>query len=83
MPAVFRCVSSNNSRRKNVAQRKAKTMRKQRSNEVPAAPDQAAYSQALSRGKTRDEAMVIARKRGAEVVAANAAAYRRAAAYRA
>jgi hypothetical protein len=92
--AVMRCTSAggsvgerqnNNQRRKRAAQPKGKTMSKkqsQRTETVPAPPDQVAYSRALASGKTRDEAMAIARKRGAEVVAEKEAAARRAEAYR-
>lgn len=78
--AVMRCVSSTNTRPKKVAQPKGKTMANQ--NDVPAAPDYVAYSRALKQGKSRDEAMAIAHRRGAEVAAAKEAAARSAAEYR-
>ena len=60
MPAVFRCVSSSNSRREVAARQKDKAMASKQTLQTegtPPPPDQVAYSQALKSGKSRDDAM--------------------------
>ncbi len=70
MPAVFRCVSSNNARPKVAARRKDKAMpsnQKQQTEAAPPPPDQVAYSQALKSGKGRDDAMRDAHEASAQL----------------